>query len=230
MRVARWRTPKREPSPERVDDLLLEPGGVDDDLAHAAARQRLEVPLDQRLAVHLAAAAWGSGRSAAACARRGRRPGSIAFMSVAVAAVERVALDPAPARTRPPARPSAPRRLGRVVGAEVADVDVERRRLELGPGVHGEVRLGQQHRRRSRRPAPSAPWPGEAVEQLADRRAGRRAATAAEAARRAGCAARSRRPRSAAQPRRSAVRCRPCMGATYPAAVKWPAHLPQDAP
>ena len=38
---------------ERGDDLVLEPGGVDDDLAHAAARQRLEVPFDQRLAVHV---------------------------------------------------------------------------------------------------------------------------------------------------------------------------------
>ena len=38
---------------ERVDDLLLEPVGVDDDLANAAARQRLEVPFDQALAVQL---------------------------------------------------------------------------------------------------------------------------------------------------------------------------------
>ena len=69
---------------ERLDDLLLEPGGVDDDLAHAVARQRLEVPLDQRLAVHLEQRLGRACRSAAACARRGRRPGPIAFIAALV--------------------------------------------------------------------------------------------------------------------------------------------------
>src|SRR6185295_10760585 len=36
---------------ERLDDLLFEPVGVDDDLADAGARERLEVPFDQALAV-----------------------------------------------------------------------------------------------------------------------------------------------------------------------------------
>ena len=38
-------------------------------------------------------------------------------------------------------------RLGarRVVAAEVADVDIERRRTELGPGVDCDMRLGEQH-------------------------------------------------------------------------------------
>jgi hypothetical protein len=37
---------------QRRDDLLLQPGGVDHHLAHAAAREGREMPLDQRLAAH----------------------------------------------------------------------------------------------------------------------------------------------------------------------------------
>src|SRR6185436_16796500 len=38
---------------DRGDDLLLEPRGVDDDLANARLRERFQVPFDQPPAVHL---------------------------------------------------------------------------------------------------------------------------------------------------------------------------------
>jgi hypothetical protein len=69
------RRPKRAPSPIVGDDLLLEPGGVDDDLANAGLRQRFQVPLDQALAVHLEQRLRAGVRERPHALARGRRRG-----------------------------------------------------------------------------------------------------------------------------------------------------------
>ena len=95
---------------ERGDDLLLEPGGVDDDLAHAAARRAPRGAIRSAACRAPRAAAWAWCRRAAASARRGRRRGSIAFIA-APRRVRRAWRSIARRRERRrPARPSAPRR------------------------------------------------------------------------------------------------------------------------
>ena len=64
----------------------------------------------------------------------------------------------------------------RVVGAEVAHVDVDSRRLDLRPGVHGEVRFGEQDDAGDPDRRVSALWRArrEAMKDLADRAEARR--------------------------------------------------------
>ena len=70
------RRPKRVPSPSALDDLSPRCETLITTSRKPAAREALEVPDDQRLAAGLDQRLGHACRSAAACARRGRRPGS----------------------------------------------------------------------------------------------------------------------------------------------------------
>ena len=50
------------PVAERGAQLLAEPGQIDDDLADSGARERREVPDDERPPAHLAPVAWAAHR------------------------------------------------------------------------------------------------------------------------------------------------------------------------
>jgi hypothetical protein len=142
------------------------------------------VPLEQRLAAHPSS---GLGVVSVSGRMRSPRPGredDALHRAAPASAVPRcTAWRSTMARREGGGQRGQQRvRTRRVVGAEVAHVDVERRRAELGPGVHGQVRLGEQH------DAGHAARRGEAMEQLADRVQSARATAARQQ-----CAARRRR-------------------------------------
>ena len=132
---------------ERGDDLFFEPGGVDDDLAHAAARPAPRGATRSAACRAPPAAAWACvGERPHALAAAGGEDHRLHGASCTrrrAAALEACRSTDAGAKA---AISDCHQRFGarRVVGAEVADIDVERRRLELGPGVDRQVRLGEQ--------------------------------------------------------------------------------------
>ena len=196
-------------------DLLAEPGGVDDQIAPSRRAPGLHVVTASAACRAPSAAAWAqlsvsgrmrSPRPAARIMACARQP----LSCVRRAAVQRALLGPFRLEAVAPARSISAARLGRMVGAEVADIDVERHGALLGPGVQAHVRLGQQHRGRdAARPVRRA---GKGVEQLVDRLQAGRLARPARTSRPARCASVSQAA-SQRHSYRSAVRCRPCMAA-----------------